>query len=467
MTAALGVVLDHECTPPQQKFFGGGEVDNTAKNVANDTKAHTDDIMSIGICGARKVAVTGQVGRAPAVFTWDACSGEMMQRMKLPRGSRGVSAINISPCAGWVAAVDLHNDHRVHCFNAATGECKFMEKGSTDKILDVAFDRCAGSNRFATAGCKHIAFWTTDGEKEGGLFGSTPRTSFSCCAFDTKGRCFAGGANGKIYCFEGRSAQSAMEAHKGFICGIKCFGDNKMLTGARDGIVKLWNTDDMSCTKEWQFDSLVRAVDMDDSESTLIVGLRDGCIWHVNMADDSRKAVMMSHSDGEVWGLQVDDCGVWTSGDDNKVMLWDADNHCFSKQVSVTDRREGQIRGKGASTLSKCPASQQSRAVATNADWIAISGNDGKVSIRAKSDPSTECHLLKEAREWNECMAFSPCNTYFAVGSHDNYVYIYNVADWSCMGKLKGHSSFIVAFDWSCDSTYIRSNCGAHEILYF
>ena len=64
-------------------------------------------------------------------------------------------------------------------------------------------------------------------------------------------------------------------------------------------------------------------------------------------------------------------------------------------------------------------------------------------------------------------MSFSPDNALFAVGSHDNYVYIYSTDDWSCKGKLVGHSSFIVAFDWSCDSTYIRSNCGAHEILYF
>ena len=34
MTAALGVILDPQSNT--QKFFGGGEVDSTAKNVAND-----------------------------------------------------------------------------------------------------------------------------------------------------------------------------------------------------------------------------------------------------------------------------------------------------------------------------------------------------------------------------------------------------------------------------------------------
>jgi hypothetical protein len=45
----------------------------------------------------RKTAVSGQVGRAPSMFTWDACTGEKMCRMKLDRGSRGISAVNISP----------------------------------------------------------------------------------------------------------------------------------------------------------------------------------------------------------------------------------------------------------------------------------------------------------------------------------------------------------------------------------
>lgn len=467
MTAALGVVLDHTAQPPQQKFFGGGEVDNTAKNVANDTNAHTDDIMAVSICEQRQTAVSGQVGRAPAMFTWDAVTGEKKQRFKCARGSRGLSAVGISCDGAVVAGADLHNDHRVHCFDAESGALKFMEKGATDKIMDLAFDRAPGSNRFATVGVKNVSFWTVDGQKEGGLFGSTPRTSFSCCAFDTKGRCFAGGANGKLYCFEGRSATSAQEAHKGYVCGIKCVGENLMLTGGKDGKVKLWNTDDLSCTREWQFDSLVRAVDMFADQSAMVVGLRNGNIIAVNLADDSQQVVMRSHSDGEVWGLQVDEAGVWTSGDDNRVMLWDAAAHAHCKEVKVTERREKQRKGRGASTLSKYPQSQQSRAVATNAEWIAISGNDGKVSVRAKSDPETEVHLLKDAAEWNECMAFSPCGTYFAVGSHDNLVYVYTVADWALAGKLKGHSSFIVAFDWSADSSYIRSNCGAHEILYF
>jgi hypothetical protein len=57
MTAALGVILDTGSNT--QKFFGGGVVDNTAKNVANDENAHTDDITSLSISEDRTIAVSG------------------------------------------------------------------------------------------------------------------------------------------------------------------------------------------------------------------------------------------------------------------------------------------------------------------------------------------------------------------------------------------------------------------------
>ena len=73
MTAALGVILNRQSNT--QKFFGGGEVANTAKNVANDENHHTDDIMCLKVCPQRATAVSGQVGSKPTIFSWDACTG--------------------------------------------------------------------------------------------------------------------------------------------------------------------------------------------------------------------------------------------------------------------------------------------------------------------------------------------------------------------------------------------------------
>jgi len=46
---------------------------------------------------------------------------------------------------------------------------------------------------------------------------------------------------------------------------------------------------------------------------------------------------------------------------------------------------------------------------------------------------------------------------------------VYEIDDNGAGAKyvLKGHTSYIMALDWSADSSYIRSNCGAYELLFF
>jgi len=54
-----------------------------------------------------------------------------------------------------------------------------------------------------------------------------------------------------------------------------------------------------------------------------------------------------------------------------------------------------------------------------------------------------------------------------AVGSHDNNIRIYSVKDnYKRIHTLGKHSAWITAVDWSTDSNYVRSNCGAYELLY-
>lgn len=70
--------------------------------------------------------------------------------------------------------------------------------------------------------------------------------------------------------------------------------------------------------------------------------------------------------------------------------------------------------------------------------------------------------------EWIEFMSFSPNGKYLGVGSHDNNIYLFDVEKkYKLKHTLKRHSSFITAFDWSLDSKYIRSVCGAYELIFF
>lgn len=88
-----------------------------AKNVADDSRVHMDDILSLDISADRKLVVTGQVGNKPSVHVWDTEMLESVATFKLKEGSRGVAAIAISPCQRYVACADLHNDHHIIIHN--------------------------------------------------------------------------------------------------------------------------------------------------------------------------------------------------------------------------------------------------------------------------------------------------------------------------------------------------------------
>jgi len=465
MTAALGVILDPQSNT--QKFFGGGEVDNTAKNVANDQAHHTDDVMCIRVDNARTTAVSGQVGSKPTIFTWDACTGEKKQRIKIAKGARGIKACAIND-DGWVAAVDLHNEHQVYVFDNQ-GNQVLKQKGDTNMIHDVCWDNKPGSKRFSTAGKKHMYFWDASdatGDKKKGIFGSNEQTSFSGTAWDSNGLCYSGGSNGKIYVWGGdggRMCEKTIDGlHKGFVCAIR-FAEGKLWTGAKDGKVHCIDTTTHQSTRCIEVGSLVRAIDcMGDK---LLIGQRDGTI--TCMQGDNKMEIMHSHDNGEVWGLAQTSSGtIVTSGDDNKVMMWDPESRKMTKCSKVTDRSEKSRRGR-ASTMSRMPDSKCSRAVAINDSFIAIAGNDGAVTVRAVGQPDMDIKTMKDSTEWIEVMSFSPDGAYLAVGSHDNATYVYRTSDWGLQSKCNKHSSYIMALDWCCESKTLRTNCGAYELLFF
>ena len=83
----------------------------------------------------------------------------------------------------------------------------------------------------------------------------------------------------------------------------------------------------------------------------------------------------------------------------------------------------------------------QARALCYNPqlNHLAVGHNDGCVSIRqvagiedaaaggshfVKLDEVTD--IKRQPKEWIECMEYSPDGSKLAVGSHDNFIYVYN-----------------------------------------
>ena len=101
----------------------------------------------------------------------------------------------------------------------------------------------------------------------------------------------------------------------------------------------------------------------------------------------------------------------------------------------------------------------------TEGKWIVLESEDLELKFAPPQVRHERCSDIK----------FSPDGRFIAVGNADNFIDIYTVphhytsdqSEFKRIGQLKGHSSFILHIDWSIDSNFLQSNCGAHELLYW
>lgn len=161
--------------------------------------------------------------------------------------------------------------------------------GDTNKIFDICFSAKSGDNRFVTVGAKHIKFWDANplsGKR--GVFGAAgEQTSFACSAFDDQGVCYAGGANGLIYVWNGSTCSKTLKFHNGGFVGALRFAEGKIFSGGKDGNLCIINTQSHTVEKTISFDGiLIRAIDVKGDEA--LVGMRSGTIFRVSISSGQK-----------------------------------------------------------------------------------------------------------------------------------------------------------------------------------
>lgn len=104
MTAALGIVLDLKSNT--QQIFGGSYSNSSKKRNYDE---HDNDIISLASSFDKKYAASGQVGSTPTIFIWDTSNWKLKtssSKMKLPKGSRGVTEPGINCDNKYLACSD-------------------------------------------------------------------------------------------------------------------------------------------------------------------------------------------------------------------------------------------------------------------------------------------------------------------------------------------------------------------------
>uniref|UniRef100_A0A673JXD4 Echinoderm microtubule-associated protein-like 3 n=1 Tax=Sinocyclocheilus rhinocerous TaxID=307959 RepID=A0A673JXD4_9TELE len=450
-------------------------------HISNQTQRHyqkhTDCVRCLAIHPDKVRVASGQTAGVdkdgkplqPFVHIWDSKTLVTLQQIGLGTFERGVGALafSSSDAGTFLCVIDDSNEHMLSVWDWNKNIKHVEVKSTNEAVLGVDFSP-TDTNNIISCGKSHVYFWTLSActlTKKQGIFGKYKKPKFVLCfVFSLTGDVLTGDSEGNILTW-GKSAadtktlgkgakgkQNIMKqtrAHEGSVFTMCILQGGAILSGGgKDRKVIRWSADlapERECEIPEKFGAVRTIADVDGEE--LLVGTTRNAILRGTFSDG-----FVGHVD-EMWGLATHPTQniFLTCGNDRQVCVWNAEDH----------------------KLDWCTTLEESGLCAD------FSPNGGVVSVGLSTGRWVVLDLqtkevvsdLTDGNEQLSVMRYSPDGSFLAVGSHDNFIYIYNVTEggrrYTRFGKCTGHSSFITHLDWSKDGKYIMSNSGDYEILYW
>ncbi|XP_062257185.1 echinoderm microtubule-associated protein-like 4 isoform X1 [Platichthys flesus] len=440
---------------------------------------HTDCVKCLALHPDKIRIATGQIagvdkdGRAlqPHVRIWDSVSLSTLQVVGLGTFERGVGSLAFSKADSGhhLSVIDDCNDHMLTVWDWQR-KSKIAEiKTTNEVVLSVEFHP-TDPNTIVTCGKSHIFFWTWSGTslaRKQGIFGKYEKPKFiQCLSFLSTGDILTGDSGGVLLVWTRNSAETPsgkgprafqisrqVKGHEGSVfCMCEMRSGTLLTGGGKDRKIILWDHElraDRDIEVPDQYGT-IRAVSEGKGEEFLVGTSRNFILR--GTFNDGFLVEVQGHTD-ELWGLATHPSRQMflTCAQDRLVCLWNSFDHAL--QWSRTLEEHGH-----------CADFHPSGAV------VAIGTHSGKwYVLDAETTDLVSIHT--DGNEQLSVMRFSVDGSLLAVGSHDNFIYLYTVSErgrkYSRYGKCTGHSSYITHLDWSPDNNFLMSNSGDYEILYW
>ncbi|XP_010902353.2 echinoderm microtubule-associated protein-like 4 isoform X3 [Esox lucius] len=441
---------------------------------------HTDCVKCLAVHPDKIRIATGQIagvdkdGRPlqPHVRVWDSVSLSTLQVLGLGTFERGVGSLAFSKADSGthLAVIDDCNDHMLTVWDWQK-KSKIAEIKSTNEVVLAVEFHPTDANTIVTCGKSHIFFWTWAGTslaRKQGIFGKYEKPKFiQCLAFLSNGDILTGDSGGIMLIWTRSTVEPApgkgpkgayqisrqIKAHDGSVFTLCQMRNGTLLTGGgKDHKIILWDHDlnperDIEVPDQY---GTIRAV-AEGKGDQFLVGTSRNFILRGTF-NDGFQVEVQGHTD-ELWGLASHPFKdlFLTCGQDRQVCLWNAADHSLEWTRLLDEHGH-------------CADFHPSGAV------VAIGTHSGKwYALDAETRDLVAIHT--DGNEQLSVMRFSVDGTLLAVGSHDNFIYLYTVSEkgrkYTRFGKCIGHSSYITHLDWSPDNKFVMSNSGDYEILYW
>jgi len=400
---------------------------------------------------------------------------------KLPRfHKRAITSVAFSADGKRICSVGQDDDHSVAVWKSVNGEWADGKrtascKGSKQKVFFAHFTG-AGDFDIVTGGQKHVLFYTIDGTSSSlnskkGIFGKKGKIQSVLSAATVGGCVVTGTAIGHLYKWKGRIVEDAVTAHAKSVNDMFTCANGQLVTGSKDGTVKIWS-DSLESLHEFDITdaadaclrSSIRSVCCDANMTRVLVGTKGSEIYEIQIDKGSAAdafRIGSGHFKDELWGLAshpTDEDLYATCGDDATVRVWSV------SQKRVV--RQGSIDCGGRAIAWKPDGTQ----LAIGMGYSVGRGKHKEDGMWCVVDAESMEVVTKgqEAKEWISDIKYSPDGKQLAIGSHDNKIYLYDTTKgYAYKGiKCEAHNSYITHFDYTSDGKYLRSTCGAYELLF-
>ncbi|XP_029427947.1 echinoderm microtubule-associated protein-like 2 isoform X2 [Rhinatrema bivittatum] len=430
---------------------------------------HNDDIKCLVVHPDMVTIATGQVAGTsqdgkqlpPHVRIWDSVSLNTLHVLGMGAFDRAVSCVGFSKSNGGnhLCAVDDSNDHILSVWDWQKEQKLSDVKCSNESVLAATFHPTE-PNVVITCGKSHIYFWTLEGgtlSKRQGIFEKHEKPKYVLCvAFTENGDVLTGDSSGNLYVWGkggNRITHAVLGAHEGGIFSLCVLKNGTIVTGGgKDRKVILWDREYQKGQENEIPEPLgpVRTIAEGKGES-LFVGTTRNSVLQGSLASGFTSLVQ-GHTE-ELWGLATHPSmnQFLTCGQDRQVHLWSTATHrpLWSKPIEDAAR---------------CAGFHPTGSV------VAVGMLTGRWLV-LDTETSDLVTIHTDGTEQISVTSFSPDGSFLAIGSHDNFVYVYAVTEagrkYSRVGRCVGHSSYITHLDWSADGSCFATNSGDYEILHW
>uniref|UniRef100_A0AAY5ES79 HELP domain-containing protein n=1 Tax=Electrophorus electricus TaxID=8005 RepID=A0AAY5ES79_ELEEL len=407
---------------------------------------HTDCVKCLAVHPDKIRIATGQLagvdkdGRPlqPHVRVWDSVTLTTLQVIGLGTFERGVGSLAFSKDSGThLSVIDDSNEHMLTVWDWQK-KSKIAEIKTTNEVVLAVEFHPTDANTIVTCGKSHIFFWTWSGNslaRKQGIFGKYEKPKFvQCLAFLNNGDILTGDSGGILLIW----ARKLLQTNKGSFAHLSlCLYLCMEQVGRAQPVPSLAGDSSFAPLQVPDQYGTIRAVAEGKGEQFLVGTSRNFILR--GTFNDGFQVEVQGHTD-ELWGLATHPFKelFLTCAQDRQVCLWNAHGHCADFHPSGAVVAIGTHSGK----------------------WYALD---------AETRDLVAIHT--DGNEQLSVMRYTVDGTLLAVGSHDNFIYLYTVSDkgrkYSRYGKCTGHSSYITHLDWSPDNKFIMSNSGDYEILYW